>query len=85
MIPRDGADPRSIPVEDLASNGESVRAKVFHIACALCAQTPNANNSDQELIRDWCNMVSSTLASHCLPTSKSPVWSCSCDTAVYGH
>jgi len=46
----------SIPVEDLASNGESVRGKVFHIACALCAQVPG-NDSDQELIRDWCNMV----------------------------
>jgi hypothetical protein len=70
-------DIRSIPVEDLASNGESVRAKVFHIACALCAQTPNANNSDQELIRDWCNMVSFNLASHGFrpPISKSPACS----------
>lgn len=41
----------SIPVEDLASNGESVRGKVFHIACALCAQ---GSEADQELIRDWC-------------------------------
>ncbi|EIW65878.1 hypothetical protein TREMEDRAFT_66245 [Tremella mesenterica DSM 1558] len=46
----------SIPVEDMASNGESVRGKVFHIACALVSQAlPNA---DQELIRDWCNMFS---------------------------
>ncbi|RXK37841.1 hypothetical protein M231_04839 [Tremella mesenterica] len=45
-----------IPVEDMASNGESVRGKVFHIACALVSQAlPNA---DQELIRDWCNMFS---------------------------
>ena len=47
----------SIPVDDLASNGESVRAKVFHIACALCSQI-GASETDQELIRDWCNMVS---------------------------
>jgi hypothetical protein len=46
----------SIPVEDLASNGESVRGKVFHIACALCTQAMG-NDADQELIRDWCNMV----------------------------
>ncbi|ORY28818.1 hypothetical protein BCR39DRAFT_534017 [Naematelia encephala] len=47
----------NIPVEDLASNGESVRGKVFHIACALCAQSPG-NHADQELIKDWCNMFS---------------------------
>ena len=47
----------SIPVEDLASNGESVRGKVFHIACALVVQSPGSIG-DQELIRDWCNMAS---------------------------
>lgn len=47
-------------MEDLASNGESVRGKVFHIACALCAQSPR-NEADQELIRDWCEMVSPAL------------------------
>ncbi|KAK4687599.1 hypothetical protein P7C73_g2514, partial [Tremellales sp. Uapishka_1] len=48
---------RNIPVEDLASNGESVRGKVIHIACALCSQNPG-NGADQELIKDWCNMLS---------------------------
>lgn len=46
----------SIPVEDMASNGESVRCKVFHIACALVSQT-GATAADQDLVRDWCNMV----------------------------
>jgi hypothetical protein len=50
---------RSIPVEDLASNGESMRGKVFHIACALCAQVGGGvDERGQELIKDWCNMVS---------------------------
>lgn len=48
----------SIPVEDLASNGESVRAKVFHIVTALCTQVP-ATDLNYDLVRDWCNMVSS--------------------------
>ena len=49
----------SIPVEDLASNGESMRGKVFHIACALCAQVGGGvDERGQELIKDWCNMVS---------------------------
>ena len=47
----------SIPVEDLASNGESVRTKIFHIVCALCDQKP-AMGMDQDLILDWYNMVS---------------------------
>ncbi|OCF36130.1 hypothetical protein I317_06884 [Kwoniella heveanensis CBS 569] len=47
----------TIPVEDLASNGESVRCKIFHIVCALCSQDP-ASGVDQDLIRDWYNMVS---------------------------
>lgn len=47
----------SIPVEDLASNGESVRAKVFHIACALCGQA-STPGTDSDLVRDWCDMVS---------------------------
>lgn len=45
----------SIPVEDLASNGESVRSKVIHIACALVNQN---NNDDNALIKDWCDMFS---------------------------
>ncbi|KAK9897844.1 hypothetical protein P389DRAFT_62398 [Cystobasidium minutum MCA 4210] len=44
-----------IPVEDLASNGESVRAKVFHIVTALCTQVP-ATDLNYDLVRDWCNM-----------------------------
>ncbi|ORX39389.1 fungal-specific transcription factor domain-domain-containing protein [Kockovaella imperatae] len=48
----------NIPVEDLASNGESVRGKVFHIACALCAAQGTDNQSSQDLIKDWCNMFS---------------------------
>lgn len=51
----------SIPVEDLASNGESMRGKVFHIACALFAQGSTVDEQGQELIKDWCNMVSSLL------------------------
>lgn len=47
----------SIPVEDLASNGESVRAKAFHIACALCGQA-STPGTDTDLVRDWCDMVS---------------------------
>ncbi|WVQ93818.1 hypothetical protein IAU59_000896 [Kwoniella sp. CBS 9459] len=47
----------TIPVEDLASNGESVRSKIFHIVCALCSQDP-ASGVDQDLIRDWYNMFS---------------------------
>lgn len=47
----------NIPVEDMASNGESVRCKVFHIACALVSQT-GATSADQDLVRDWCNMFS---------------------------
>ncbi|KLT40106.1 hypothetical protein CC85DRAFT_162721 [Cutaneotrichosporon oleaginosum] len=47
----------SIPVEDLASNGESVRAKVFHIACALCGQA-STPGTDSDLVRDWCDMFS---------------------------
>lgn len=48
----------SIPVEDLASNGESMRGKVFHIACALFAQGSTVDEQGQDLIKDWCNMVS---------------------------
>lgn len=48
----------SIPVEDLASNGESVRAKVFHIVTTLCTQVP-ATDLNYDLVRDWCNMVRS--------------------------
>ncbi|KAL1405139.1 hypothetical protein Q8F55_008762 [Vanrija albida] len=47
----------SIPVEDLASNGESVRGKVFHIACALCGQA-GSPGTDTDLVRDWCDMFS---------------------------
>ncbi|WWC92058.1 uncharacterized protein L201_007012 [Kwoniella dendrophila CBS 6074] len=47
----------NIPVEDLASNGESVRCKIFHIVCALCDQKP-ANGVDQDLIWDWYSMFS---------------------------
>ncbi|BEI87105.1 hypothetical protein CcaverHIS002_0704510 [Cutaneotrichosporon cavernicola] len=47
----------SIPVEDLASNGESVRGKVFHIACALCGQA-STPGTDSDLVRDWCDMFS---------------------------
>lgn len=47
----------SIPVEDLASNGESVRVKVFHIACALCGQA-STPGTDTDLVRDWCDMFS---------------------------
>ncbi|WWC65478.1 uncharacterized protein I303_108096 [Kwoniella dejecticola CBS 10117] len=47
----------NIPVEDLASNGESVRSKIFHIVCALCDQNP-ASAVDQGLIWDWYNMFS---------------------------
>ncbi|WRT66016.1 uncharacterized protein IL334_002967 [Kwoniella shivajii] len=47
----------NIPVEDLASNGESVRCKIFHIVCALYLQNP-ASGLDQDLIRDWYNMFS---------------------------
>ncbi|KAL7420962.1 hypothetical protein Q5752_003846 [Cryptotrichosporon argae] len=47
----------SIPVEDLASNGESVRGKVFHIACALCGQA-STPGTDTGLVVDWCNMFS---------------------------
>lgn len=53
----------SIPVEDLASNGESVRCKVFHIACALCGQSgtqASTPGTDTDLVRDWCDMVSWT-------------------------
>lgn len=44
-----------IPVEDLASNGESVRSKVIHIACALVSQNTSEDNT---LIKDWCDMFS---------------------------
>jgi hypothetical protein len=47
----------SIPVEDVAANGESVRCKVFHIACALCGQA-STPGTDTDLVRDWCDMVS---------------------------
>jgi len=47
----------SIPVEDVAANGESVRGKVFHIACALCGQA-STPGTDTDLVRDWCDMVS---------------------------
>lgn len=62
----------SIPVEDLASNGESVRAKVFHIACALCGQA-STPGTDTDLVRDWCDMVSAVLLYHYpTPTPSSP-------------
>jgi hypothetical protein len=74
VLPRSGIIRRehranvSIPVEDLASNGESMRGKVFHIACALFAQGSTVDEQGQELIKDWCNMVclfASALASTC--------------------
>jgi hypothetical protein len=44
-------------MEELASNGESVRGKVFHIACALCVQGP-MDGPGQEVFKSWCEMVS---------------------------
>ncbi|WWC95031.1 hypothetical protein V866_001883 [Kwoniella sp. B9012] len=47
----------NIPLEDLASNGESVRSKIFHIVCALCDQKPTGG-VDHGLICDWYSMFS---------------------------
>jgi hypothetical protein len=44
-------------MEDLASNGESVKGKVFHITCALCTQGP-LDDIGQQLFKDWWEMVS---------------------------
>ena len=50
----------SIPMEDLASNGESVRGKVLHITCALCTQGP-MDEVGQQVFKDWWEMVSPLL------------------------
>lgn len=44
-------------MEDLASNGESVRGKVLHITCALCTQGP-MDEVGQQVFKDWWEMVS---------------------------
>lgn len=76
----------SIPVEDLASNGESVRAKVFHIVTTLCTQVP-ATDLNYDLVRDWCNMVrfyfSPSLPSESLDMSNMPTKKCSVLTFLF--